>query len=78
MRGAAIGVLGLDSAGFCPLATTDAPVGLFLVSGSIAWLGEHVHVCGSDGLMRISLRDGTWERPGSRATRWPATMADCW
>lgn len=58
-------LLGLDSGRFCPITSTDAPVGGFLVSGSIAWLDEHVYVCGQSGLIRISLADGSWDEAGA-------------
>jgi hypothetical protein len=61
LSGRQIGLLGLDSGETCGVATTDAPVGKFLVSGSIAWQNEDVYVCGEEGLLRISVRDGSWE-----------------
>jgi hypothetical protein len=63
--GGEIRLLGLDSGRSCPIATTDAPTGIFLFSGSIAWLDKHVYVCGESGLIRISLNDGSWEIAGA-------------
>jgi len=35
------------------------------VSGSIAWQNEDLYVCGEGGLVRISVRDGSWESGGA-------------
>ncbi len=55
-----IGVLGLDSGRVCNAIATTAPlVGAFTTS--LAWRGEFVYSCTSAGLIRVSLRDGSWE-----------------
>ena len=64
MTGGEIQVLGLDSGSLCPVAATDAPVDTFLTSASIAWLEDHLYVCGASGVIRIALRDGSWEAAG--------------
>ena len=65
----AVTMLGLDSGSTCPVTTTNAPVGEGpLVSASIAWLDDDLYVCGQDGLIRISLRDGSWEVGGRPCT----------
>jgi hypothetical protein len=66
-------LLGLDSGRFCHVTTTAAPItAVPLVSGSIAWLGEELYVCSEGGLIRISLRDGSWAA-GGRACNAVAT-----
>jgi hypothetical protein len=57
--GGSLSLLGLDSGRQCAAVSTDAPFGYD--SHSIAWHGEILYACGSDGLMRVSLRDGSWE-----------------
>lgn len=52
-------LLGLDSGDLCPLVATDAPVSI--EASSIAWLGDAVYACTDAQLLRISLRDGSWE-----------------
>lgn len=55
-----IALVGLDSGQVCPLTATSAGVGDPRVS-SIAWRGELLYACTGAGLVRISLRDGSWE-----------------
>jgi hypothetical protein len=89
LAGGEITMIGLDSGQSCPVTATDAPITDFpLVSGSIAWLDDDLYVCGEGGLIRISLRDGTWEaggRPcdavaryhdGLLVNRWLASVID--
>lgn len=55
-------LLGLDTGRVCPIAGATARISS-RDSHSIAWRGELMYVCGEDGLLRISLRDGSWEAP---------------
>lgn len=63
LSGGQIGLLGLDSGATCNVATTDLPAPNLPFGGSIAWQNEHVYVCGK-GVVRISIRDGSWEAGG--------------
>lgn len=65
LSGGAVTLLGLDTGDACTVVATEAPIGTFLVSGSIAWQDDSLYVCGQDGLIRISLRDGSWEVGGT-------------
>lgn len=57
-------LLGLDSGALCRLVTSDAPTRVINTT-SIAWLDDAVYACSLDvGLLRISLRDGTWSAAG--------------
>lgn len=55
-----IALLGMDSGAICPVVASAAPA-LGNALASIAWRGEIAYVCSfSDGLIRVSLRDGDW------------------
>jgi hypothetical protein len=54
-------VLGLDSGRTCPLRPVDPGLTLYDEASSIGWRGELLYVCTERGLVRISLRDGSWE-----------------
>ncbi len=56
----ALALLGLDSGQVCPVTNTGAAVGNPLAS-SLVWRGELAYTCTGSGLVRISLRDGSWE-----------------
>lgn len=55
-----IAVLGLDSGELCGVVSTSAPLGGGYTT-SFAWRGELLYACTGAGLIRISLRDGSWE-----------------
>ena len=59
-----LALLGLDSGTICPVQPLDASLG-FSDASSLGWRGEVAYVCAYDNdqdLVRISLRDGSWER----------------
>lgn len=55
-----LGVLGLDSGDTCPAVASAAPL-LDGQTASLAWHGEVAYACSSSELIRVSLRDGSWE-----------------
>ena len=55
-----VSLLGLDSGRVCSLVGSDAPLGS-LDASSIAWIDDAVYTCNGESLIRISLRDGSWE-----------------
>lgn len=56
-----IAAVGLDTGEMCSVTATTAPL-THGYTTSYAWRGELLYACTNEGLVRVSLLDGSWER----------------
>ncbi len=56
-----IAAVGLDTGEMCSVTATSAPL-LGGYGTSFAWRGELLYACTYEGLVRVSLLDGSWEK----------------
>lgn len=59
-------LIGVDSEHLCPVGPQNGLLGSSSNHGidSIAWMGEYVYVCNGQGMVRVSLLDGSWDWAG--------------